>query len=88
MKRIMALVLLLFAAICLRAQTPKYYRVQIFTDDAGLRELAIKGVGIDHGDYQRGKYFIGEFSQRELELIKQSKYPFKVLISDMSAYYV
>ena len=88
MKRIISLALLLFAATCLSAQTPKYYRVQIFTDDAGLRQLAMKGVGIDHGEYQRGKYFIGEFSEHELGLIKQSKYPFKVLISDMSAYYV
>ena len=88
MKKIILLASLLCGVLFLDAQTPKYYRVQIFTDDTGLRQLALKGVGIDHGDYQKGKYFIAEFSERELNIIKQSPYPFQVLISDMAAYYV
>src|SRR6476620_8310325 len=88
MKKIILLASLLCGVLFLDAQTPKYYRVQIFTDEAGLRQLALKGLGIDHGEYQKGKYFISEFSERELGIIKQSHYPFQILISDMAAYYV
>jgi hypothetical protein len=87
MKKIILLASLLCAILSVDAQT-KYYRVQVFTDDAGLKQLAKKGVAVDHGAYQRGKYFIGEFSEHEFDLIKQSHYPFQILISDMSAYYV
>src|SRR4030095_14751479 len=87
MKKIILLASLLCVILSLDAQR-KYYRVQIFTDDAGLRKLAGKGLAIDHGEYQRGKYFIGEFSEHELDLVKQSHYPFQILINDMSAYYV
>jgi len=88
MKRIILLSSLLCSILFLQAQTLKYYRVQIFTDEAGLKQLAVKGVGIDHGEYQKGKYFIAEFSERELDIIKRSHYPFQILISDMAAYYI
>ncbi|MEP6513411.1 MAG: M14 family zinc carboxypeptidase, partial [Parafilimonas sp.] len=84
-------ILLLLACITLysvvNAQPPKYYRVKIFTDDRGLAQLALKGLAIDHGEYKKGAYFIGEFSQAELNTIKKSSYRYEILISDMSAYY-
>lgn len=82
------LLLLLFIVSSAVAQNVKYYRVQIFTNDAGLQRLAAAGVGFDHGEYKKDAWFISEFSGNELNIIKQSGYPYKVLISDMSAYYV
>src|SRR6478672_9514743 len=70
------------------AQNQKYYRVQIFSDDAGLQHLAIAGIGFDHGEYNKGHWFISDFSERELNIIRHSGYSYKVLIDDVATYYV
>ena len=87
MRKIFLLFVLIIIAATTQAQSNIYYRIKIYTDDAGLKQLAQKGVGFDHGDYKRGEYFTSDFSARELELIKQSNLKYEVLINDVSAYY-
>jgi len=70
------------------AQSAKYYRVQIFTDDTGLMRLSSQGIGFDHGEYNKGHWFISDFSEHELDVIKHNGYQYKILISDVSSYYV
>jgi len=70
------------------AQTQKYHRVKIETGKDGLNLLAKKGVSIDHGENKTGQWFIGEFSEGDVQLIKQSGLPYTILINDMASYYV
>ncbi|MHB8259324.1 MAG: M14 family zinc carboxypeptidase [Bacteroidia bacterium] len=67
------------------AQT--YHRIKIQTGKDGLVQLAKLGVAVDHGVYKKETYFIGEFSDNEVNLIKQTGLPYQVLISDLSSYY-
>ena len=80
--------ILFFAAFAVNAQQQKYYRVQIFTNDRGLQQLAAAGVTIDHGEYVKDVSFSSDFSEKELALIKRSGHKYTVLIEDMAAYYV
>ncbi len=70
------------------AQQQIYYRVQVFADEKGLQKLASLGVTIDHGESKKGSYFVSDFSENELGIIKRSGFGYKVLINDVSAYYV
>jgi carboxypeptidase T len=84
--------LTLFVLFCFTskvfAQQPKYYRVQLFTNEKGLQRLSVSGVAIDHGETKKGYWFISDFSEDELMIIKHSKIPYKVLIDDVASYYV
>ncbi|MEP6845646.1 MAG: M14 family zinc carboxypeptidase [Panacibacter sp.] len=87
MKKTLLLTLLLTVILFTANAQQKYYRVQIFATDKALDKLAEKGIPLDHGEYKKDNYFISDFSQQELDFIKESKLPYKVLINDLSAYY-
>ena len=74
-----------FSSFAQQGQT--YYRIKIKTGKNGLVQLAKKGVAVDHGEYKKGMYFMGDFSDHEMDLIKQTGLPYQVLISDLSSYY-
>jgi hypothetical protein len=69
------------------AQNQKYYRIKVQTGKDGLLQLAKKGVAVDHGVYKKGSYFIGEFSDNGVNLIKQTGLSYEVLIDDLSTFY-
>lgn len=69
------------------AQVEKYHRVKIETGKDGLTLLAKQGVSIDHGDVKMGRWFTGEFSDSDVELIKKSGLSYTVQINDMATYY-
>lgn len=69
------------------SQQQKYSRVKIFTDGKGLQKLAQAGVCIDHGDYKKNTFFISDFSERELNIIKQKGFNYEVQIDDVQAFY-
>jgi carboxypeptidase T len=87
MKKITILLLAVFFAANSFAQKTQYHRVKIQTGKNGLIQLAKQGIAVDHGVYKKGDYFIGEFSDNEVNLIKQTGLSYEVLISDMSTYY-
>jgi hypothetical protein len=87
MKKLIILFIVFAVSANLVAQTEKYHRVKVQTGKNGLVQLAKQGIAVDHGVYKKGDYFIGEFSDNEVNLIKQTGLPYQVLISDMSAYY-
>ena len=82
------LLVILFAVTGVFAQQQKYYRVQIFTNEKGLQRLSSLGVTIDHGESKKGSWFTSDFSENELGIIKRNGFQYKVLISDVAAYYV
>ena len=78
------IVLFAFSAVAQQ----KYYRVQLQTNEKGLQRLSAAGVTIDHGDFIKGSSFTSDFSEAELNTIKRSGIQYRILINDVSAYYV
>ena len=75
----------LLITTCIFSQ--KYSRVKIYTDDNGLEKLSNLGVTIDHGVKKTGFFFISDFSNSELQRIKENQYAFEVLIDDVQTFY-
>src|ERR1700756_2840404 len=87
MKKTIILFSALLVVISSFGQQIKYHRIKIQTGKNGLVQLAKQGIAVDHGVYKKGDYFIGEFSDNEVRLIKQTGLSYQTLISDMSTYY-
>lgn len=81
------LVFICCLAAALAAQAQQYHRVKVNTGKDGMAALAAKGVAVDHGEYKRGNWFIGEFSDAEMKLIDETGLAYEILISDMAKYY-
>ena len=65
----------------------RYSRVKITLDkDHSIEQLAQLGLDTDHGHYQPGKYFTGEFSDFELSLIESKGFSMEMLIEDLKAH--
>lgn len=64
-----------------------YSKVKIYTDQAGLQELAEMGLAVDHGDWKENTFFISDFSEADLELLANSTFDYEVLEQDVKAYY-
>lgn len=87
-RKSIAILLVLMAIISTAyGQQEKYYRVKVYTGPATLEQLSSYGISIDHGDIGNGSYFISEFSEQELMLIKKSGARFDILIEDMTRWY-
>lgn len=65
----------------------KYSRVKILTNEEGLGKLAELGVALDHGEAKKGVYFISDFSEKEVTIIRDSGTPYEILIDDVSKFY-
>lgn len=79
--------LILLSLTGVRAQSSQYSRVKIWTGENGLRVLSSLGLETDHGDIRKGVWFTNDFSEIEIEKIRQSGLPFEILIDDVSKYY-
>ena len=90
MKKLFIAFCILQSAICnlqsVIAQQ-KYSRVKIFTDGKGLKELSASGVCIDHGDSKKGFFFVSDFSEREINIIKEKGFKYEIQIDDVQNFY-
>lgn len=84
-KIIVITALSLLFAINVNAQ---YKRVKLWVDQNKIQELAEHGIAVDHGLVKKGTWFIGEFSDAEINIIENLNVPYDVLIDDMETYYV
>jgi len=66
----------------------QYKRVKIWGDQSKIQELSENGIAVDHGLVKKDTWFIGEFSETELNLIQSLNVSYDVLIDDMETYYV
>lgn len=66
----------------------KYSSCKVFTSENQLEKLSNLGIAIDHGTHKKGHYFISDFSEYEIKLMKKNGFELEVLIDDVSAYYV
>ncbi|HXD91802.1 MAG TPA: M14 family zinc carboxypeptidase [Bacteroidia bacterium] len=87
MKKVITLFFVILFGANSFGQQMQYHRLKIQTGKDGLVKLAKQGIAVDHGVYKKGDYFIGEFSDNEVQLIKQTGLSYETLITDMSTYY-
>lgn len=80
--KLYSLIFILLFSSFLTAQE-NYSKVKIDLRGKEIKDLLRHDVQIDHGIYKVGKYFIGEFSQQEINGIKQSGFDYKVMIDDL-----
>jgi carboxypeptidase T len=71
----------------LQAQDITYSRVKIYTDDAGMNQLALAGITIDHGVYKASYSFTTDLSSEEIERVRDLGFNYVVEIPDVQAYY-
>ena len=68
-------------------QLQQYSRVKINLTGRDINDLAKAGIETDHGLFVKNKFFISDFSNEELEIIKNLKFETEVLVADVVAYY-
>ncbi|MBI5913783.1 MAG: immune inhibitor A [Bacteroidetes bacterium] len=79
------LFLFLFS-ISLSLHAQQFSRVKISLDEShSMTQLAELGLDVDHGRFQPGKYFIGEFDASETEAIRAAGFATEVLVADLEA---
>jgi carboxypeptidase T len=90
MRKILYPILLLFLFFHTNAQQNlnQYSRVKIDLTNHSILDVARLGLEADHGDYAKGKHLINDFSNLEMDLLRQNEIPFEILIEDVKAYYV
>ncbi len=66
----------------------KYSRVKVFLHESHISEIAELGLEYDHGVHIKGKYWINDISNLEIELLKENGLQYEVLIDDVQAWYV
>lgn len=69
------------------AQQEKHLKAKIYTNDQGINALAELGLPVDHAEYKRNTYIIGDFSETELQVAAQSGFVYDVLCNDVSDFY-
>ncbi len=82
-----SLILLLSISVNLNSQNLKYSRVKIEIEKSEVYELAKLGLPIDDGVKYEKKYLIAEYSENELQILKENDYEYEILIDDLSKFY-
>jgi carboxypeptidase T len=82
------LYLIAFQTIQLSAQNKDiYHRATVLLEGKNIATLAEIGIEVEHGDYQKGRSFTTDFSEYELELIRQTGFEVKIDIENISNWY-
>lgn len=66
----------------------EYSRAKVLTDSKSLQTLAELGIAVDHGTVKRETFFISDFSNDEINQIREAGFQVEILIPDVQAYYV
>lgn len=82
------LALLLLFTLAISAQQAEYSRVKIYTSSAGMNQLALAGITIDHGEYKPGCCFTTDLSANEISRVQQLGFNYEILIDDVEAHYI
>ncbi len=85
MKKIILLITLI-ASISMNAQVQKYHKVQMMGDEQLAKQLLQLGITIDHSD-ANDEGIVAEISDAEVQILKQNKVKYKILIYDLSKFY-
>jgi len=91
MKKITLFLIFLLALVVLFAQEkqPNYSRVKVYvSNQEHCNTLLKKGVCLENLDVKKGVYIVGEFSELELQKIRETEIPYEILVENMSEFYV
>ncbi len=82
----------LFVFICgftfaLSAQNQKYHKAKVSLVDKNPLLLMKAGISLDHGKLAIGRYFESDFSDQELNAIRQMGFEVTININDVESYY-
>ncbi len=90
MKYCTLILLVLFISLSSFAQhlPTTYSRVKIDLKETPISAVAQLGLETDHGSYAKGKYLTSDFSNHEIELLKENNIPFEIIMEDVQAHYV
>lgn len=86
MKKILLTACYVLSCFVLFGQS-NYSRVKIYTDSKGLQQLAELGVAVDHGIHKQGFFFISDFSENEINTMREHGYQYEILIDDVKKFY-
>ena len=76
--------LALFLMCAFHLQAQQYSRVKIdFDANHQITDLAKMGLDVDHGRYQPGKYFIGEFADFEILQMQNAGFQTEILVENL-----
>lgn len=65
----------------------KYAKVKVNLIGRDIRELAKAGLETDHGIFIKNKYFVNDFSESEISIIRNLGFEVDILIDDVASYY-
>jgi carboxypeptidase T len=72
----------------LSAQTNTiYHRAAVSLEGKNIAELGAVGIEIEHGDYQKGRSFTTDFSEKEISTLRNAGFEVNILIEDVSTWY-
>lgn len=80
--RTLITILLCCTIFSLHAQD--FNSVKIELNDRPIHELAKMGLDVEHGEYAKGKHFIGVFSDSELIKIEEAGFEYQILIENLT----
>ncbi len=89
MKKYLLLFVLLGFLIHLPAQVtqPLYHRAKVDLHNKNPLKILRLGIEADHGTVYPGKYLINDFSEREIQLLRQADFQVEILIEDVVSFY-
>lgn len=68
-------------------QTPNYSRVRIHLDQVDIQNLVNLGLECDHGHLRKNRYIENDYSETEIQLLRDNGYTYEILIEDVVEYY-
>lgn len=88
MKVVYSFIFILLSVSLFSQVTPEYSRAKILLEnEESIHELNALGV-LCHGHHARGRYFISDFSKKEIRIIKEAGFEVEILIEDVQEHYV
>lgn len=70
------------------SQSQNYSKVKIYSTNQGLQRLAELGLPVDHGTRKENTFLISDFSESQIQVLRDNNVSFEILIEDVKAFYV
>ncbi|MDX1652161.1 MAG: M14 family zinc carboxypeptidase [Brumimicrobium sp.] len=65
-----------------------YSRARIWTTNAQIKTLSDLGLAVDHASIKDNTFIISDFSESEINLVREAGFKVDILIEDVKSYYV
>src|SRR6218665_1451779 len=82
------LLLFAFLSCAMNSIAQNYSRAKVLANSEELQHLAEQGIAVDHGIHKQETFFISDFSDAELAIIRKQGISVEILIEDVKAFYV